>query len=299
VVEVGEAWAYRARQADPLVEVSVVRVGVQRPARVLVRFVDPSLEGREEWVPPARLKVSWSDVVAYEARESRWTAVRELSPTGDTAEECAVTVVFEQVIPAELATLGYGRDAGVTHIHDPAGLAVLLGLPDESSLRSDRLSFVEDWSLIVPWPVSLLIALTAAARYPEPVLRYVDADEAEFQRYSIHGKTYPADRHGREFHIEAEHYVEQDCGPYGRPHRELLRAWCGAPAVKRRDELVALRAEVRRLGLLVGSAATALRRAGESRAAARIEHELGVLVVDATGSRTVGRSQSESGSGGG
>jgi hypothetical protein len=298
-VEVGEAWAYRARGSDPLVQVTVVRVGVQRPARVLVRFVDASFEGREEWVPPSRLKVSWSDVAAYEAREARWTAVREPTPAGETAEECAATVVFEQAIPAELATLGYGRDAGVTRIHDLTGLAKFLDLPDESALRADRVSFVEDGSLIVPWPVTLLIVTKTAAQNPEPILRHVDADEAEFRHHSIHGKTYPADRHGREMHIEAEHYVEQDSAPYGRPHREMLREWCGAPAVQRRDELVALRTEVRRLGLLIERAATALRRAGDARAAARIEHELGVLVADAPASGTAVPSQSESGSGGG
>jgi len=91
-VEVGEAWAYRARGSDPLVKVSVVRVGVQRPARVLVRFVDAAVEGREEWGPRARVKVIWSDVAAYEAREARWTAVREPTPAGETTEECTATV---------------------------------------------------------------------------------------------------------------------------------------------------------------------------------------------------------------
>jgi hypothetical protein len=62
----GEAWAYRARQADPLGEVVVMKIGSRRPIRVLVRFVDPSFEGLEDWVPPARLKVLWTDVEAFE-----------------------------------------------------------------------------------------------------------------------------------------------------------------------------------------------------------------------------------------
>jgi len=55
----GESWAYRARSVDELVEVVVVRRGTQRPARVFVRFVDDRFEGRQEWVPPSRLKVRW------------------------------------------------------------------------------------------------------------------------------------------------------------------------------------------------------------------------------------------------
>lgn len=61
-VEPGESWAYRARGVDLLVEVVVVCVGTRKPARVLVRFVDDEFEGREQWVPPVRLKVPWSEV---------------------------------------------------------------------------------------------------------------------------------------------------------------------------------------------------------------------------------------------
>ena len=68
-MEPGKSRAYRARQVDP-------RVGAQKPARVLVRFVDDEFEGREDWVPPARLKVPWSEVEEYRAREERWNRLR-------------------------------------------------------------------------------------------------------------------------------------------------------------------------------------------------------------------------------
>src|ERR1700693_5910439 len=76
-VEPGELWACRARQVDELVEVKVLRLGTQRPARVLVRFVDECFEGREEWVPPARLKVPWLGVAPFREREQAWDRVRE------------------------------------------------------------------------------------------------------------------------------------------------------------------------------------------------------------------------------
>ena len=34
-----------------------MRLRAQRPARLLLRFVDDRFEGRQEWVPPSRLKV--------------------------------------------------------------------------------------------------------------------------------------------------------------------------------------------------------------------------------------------------
>jgi len=77
---VGEAWAYRARRGDPLVEVMVVRIGVRTPRRLLVRFVADEFEGRQDWVPPSRLKVPWRDLDAFIARELRWEGVAGESP---------------------------------------------------------------------------------------------------------------------------------------------------------------------------------------------------------------------------
>lgn len=59
-LEVGERWAYRARGVDPLVEVEVLKLGTNRPARVRVRFVDETFEGREDWVTgSAQSAVGW------------------------------------------------------------------------------------------------------------------------------------------------------------------------------------------------------------------------------------------------
>jgi len=60
--------------------------------------------------------------------------------------------------------------------------------------------------------------------------------------------------------------------------RDLVRDWCGQPARERYDELLALREEVVRLGLLVESAVTALRDVGADDPADRIEKELGIPV---------------------
>jgi hypothetical protein len=76
--EVGESWAYRARAADPLVEVVVLRHGTQRPPRTLVRFGDDEFEGRQEWVSPAKLKGLWSQVDELREREARWDRILAL-----------------------------------------------------------------------------------------------------------------------------------------------------------------------------------------------------------------------------
>jgi hypothetical protein len=49
VPEIGETYGCRARAVDDLVPVRVLKQGNKKPARVLIRFEDPAMEGREEW----------------------------------------------------------------------------------------------------------------------------------------------------------------------------------------------------------------------------------------------------------
>jgi hypothetical protein len=279
VVEIRESWAYRTRSIDPLVEVQVLRIGTGKPARVLIRFVADDFEGREDWVPPARLKVPWSAVDEFITREQRWNAVIEASWIRDTVEHFAATAVFHALIDESLATIGYNDRAGVATIRDVDGLARFLEF-DSGQLRSDPLSFIEDDVLVVPWSITQLVAQQAAQRNPEPILREVEKDEAEHEHHKMYGKTYPASRKNPAWHVDAEHYVESEHEPYNRPCWELLRRWCGVEAVTRRDELLELRKEVVRLGDLMQQAIASLRTAGQIRDADRLERELGVPVED-------------------
>ncbi len=269
----GEAWAYRARRADPLVEVVAMKIGSRRPIRVLVRFVDPSFEGLEEWVPPARLKVLWAEVEAFEAKERRWAAV--LAPFGedDEREADAAGIVFERLIPEAVARVWDYRADGVVTIDDVAGFAQLLGL-DAVELH-DPVSFVEDGHLIVPWPVTRRLAMRAAQRNPDPIMQYVEHEEADARREATYGKVYR--QRGGLTQIEPEICISID-EEHGAPVRGILRSWCGAEAVDRWEELRELRLEVLRLGELVQAAADELRRRGASRYADEIVQRLGIPV---------------------
>jgi hypothetical protein len=85
--EIGEPWAYRARAVDRLDEVEVVRFGAKAPPRVLVRFVAPEHEGREDWVPPGRLKVPWELQAAFLTHERQWAEVRAVAYLRETRRE--------------------------------------------------------------------------------------------------------------------------------------------------------------------------------------------------------------------
>lgn len=267
-----EAWAYRARHVDPLVQVLVRRIGSRRPIRALVRFVDPSFEGLEEWVPPARLKAPWAEAEAYEARERRWDAADAACGEDDDPETSAAGIVFDQLIPNDIAELCYHAD-GALSVRDVPALTALVGL--DAADFDHPLSFVDDGMLIVPWPITRAVAKRAAERDATPILRYVQREEADARREAAYGEVHR--RRGGPWHISPEICAEVD-EEHGRPVRDILRAWCGAEAVDRWDELRELRREVLRLGELVQSAVDGLRRQGARRQADEIERQLGIPV---------------------
>lgn len=272
LVEAGQDWAYRARQTDTLVQVKVVRLGTQRPARALIKFADETFEGRQEWVPPTRLKARWQDVGQYRAREERWNQIDAAGlPLDDPREDAAQTII-DLLLADDGAEIGY-RESGAIRLRDPAALAAKLGL-DPGELTGHPLAFTENDVLIAPWEVTELIVTTAARHNPQPVLDHVAQEERKARREAIHGRWYPGRRGHEDFRIEPESCVESD-NEYHRPRRELLRTWCGTDATDRFDELAELRKEIHRVGEIAQSAINALRGAGRQAEAARLQRDLG------------------------
>lgn len=171
LVEAGQEWAYRARQADDLVQVRVLRLGTQRPARVLVQFADEVFEGRQEWVSPARLKAHWQDVGQYRAREALWNRIHAAGLPPDDPREDAAQTLIELLLADDGAEIGYRR-SGAICLRDPAALAAKLGL-DRAQLTGHPLAFTENDVLIAPWEVTELIVTTMARHNPGPILELV------------------------------------------------------------------------------------------------------------------------------
>lgn len=110
---VGERWAYRQKRTEPVTCVEVVRLGTGRPPRVQVRFVDDEFEGREEWVPPGRLKVLWTGVDAWREGERRWTDLLDASDCPrDSVEANALMMVTDYLPDWDLARAHY-NDSGI------------------------------------------------------------------------------------------------------------------------------------------------------------------------------------------
>lgn len=273
-MEPGESWAYRARQVDPLVEVCVVRLGTQKPARVLVRFVDDEFEGREEWVPPARLKVRWSGVGEYRAREERWDRIHATGlGLGDPREDAA-NEVLEFLVDDEVARVGY-RNGGAISICQPELLASQLGLQVEQ-LSGHPDAFVEDGVVIAPWEVTELVVRAAAQQNPERIMQQVWEGQQKARYEAIHGD-YVSTTRGESHYVSPERCIEFD-NKYDKPRREALRSWCGVETAERFDELVELRKEIKRVGDVAQNAIAALRAAGHASRASQLERELGTPV---------------------
>jgi len=272
-MEPGEVWGYRARRVDRLVPVRVVRRGANRSARVLVRFEDPVMEGKEDWVPPARLKVLWDAVEAFEAREATWGALYALSPDDDVAETWAANDVFDTALSGE-ETASLHWKYFYLEISDLPALAAKSGLPAED-FTGDPVGFEDDGKLVVSWPVALRAAQALARRDPRSILTLVDKEEREYQHRAIHGYCSSG---SRPVWFEPEWVRECDSESYHRPKRELLRARCGATASARWDELEELRKEIKRVGDVAERAIGTLRAAGQKSVADRLARELGQTV---------------------
>lgn len=273
-MEPGETWAYRARGIDPLVEVRVVRTGTQKPPRVLVHFVDDKFEGREEWVPPIRLKVPWNEVDDLRASEQRWNRIHASGLDRDDPREDAASEAFELLIDEEVAAIEY-RSGGAIRIAQPETLANRLKLTIEQ-LTGHPDAFVEDDVVIAPWEVTELVVRTAARQTPEPILERVRADEQKAHYEAIHGR-YLSRTRGKEIYSPPEHCIEFD-NDYLKPRRDILRSWCAVEAVERFDELQELRKEIKRVGDIAQQAITALQHAGHTSIASGLQRQLGTPV---------------------
>ncbi|GIT80150.1 hypothetical protein LLS1_18190 [Leifsonia sp. LS1] len=271
----GEFWGYRVRQADPLLAVEVLRIGDKRPARVLVRFVDESMEGRREWVPPVRLKVLWADRGPFIEKEERWAAIRELGVKNDSATDFAADVVFRLTVPrrvAEYEMSGYARVYDIERLAQAAEIEI-------EAVNSHPASFAIDestWAL--PWPTVEQIVKLIALKHANRILQYVEAEERDFETKATHGYDYRSVVTGEIAFMDPEDVASSEMEEYQRPMWNLLRQWCGAETVDIRDELNALRVEVRRIGEVAERAIGVLRIHGFIREAERLRHDLGVRV---------------------
>lgn len=269
-VDVDEVWAYRARRVDDLTPVRVLRRGIRKPPRVLVRFEDPSLEGLEQWVPPTRLKIRWDQADVFQAEQAQWSALEVLAPHRDSVEVRAASQVVELVVKKDVAELA--PDGSHLTIHDLEALSDVSGMPVAALIgHPDTLCRASD--TIVPWPTALTLARALAQRHPAPILTSIDSEEARHRYEAVHGRHYPSRGAGNDWHISPETVRAIDTTAE-QPRRALLKQWCGNIAVTQWGEVQGLRHTIRQISGVAEKAIQALHTAGATRTANQLTREL-------------------------
>ena len=267
---VGSRWAYRAQAGEDLVEVEVIRLGVKKPARLLVRWIADEFEGHQDWVPPTRLKVPWGQVEYLREWEQRWASVQ--APAWETPQVVreAIDYVVETLIDEDIADMGYNAQGGVIKIHKIEHLSDLLGL-DLENLRGDPLSFEENGALIAPIAIALEVAKRAAALRPEKLLAEIEEEEFRARHEAVHGGAFRL-RGMPDDWIPGE--VCERIDKERAPLRLLIREWCGAEIVTIRTEIHELREEALRMRAIATKAIAELRSLGIRKRAADLEKEM-------------------------
>jgi hypothetical protein len=271
-MKMGEHWAYRARPKElggAVRRVEIVRVGGSgRSGWLHVQFLDGDDAGLQEWVNPNSLVTLWADIDVFRADDAGELALAEASRQvrGSTEFEAA-RMILRFVRPKNRLRLRRGvADAGVLELGRLDDAAPVIGM-DTAELRADSMVYEKsDGSCLAGWPVTERVARQVASRTAEEILPEVDRKQQDIEQERTQSSWYSYSRRD-DRKLDAEAAVLR-----------TVRAWCGEDKADRYDELVALRAEVIRLGELVEKAVKALRDRGHGVIASTIERDLGVHI---------------------
>ncbi|MFF1918834.1 PE-PGRS family protein [Streptomyces sp. NPDC058239] len=271
-MEMGEHWAYRARPKElgsAVRQVEIVRVGGPgRTGWVHVRFLEGDAAGLQEWVNPTSLVAPWAKVETFRADDKAELALAEASRhvRGSTDFEAA-RLILGFVRPKSKLRLRRGvPDAGILDMGRLDETAPLVGR-DAAELRDDPMVYENrDGLCLAGWPVTERLARHVADRLADTILPEVDRKQQSLEQERAQSSWYSYSRRD-DRKLDAEAAILR-----------AVRAWCGEDKSERYDELVALRAEVIRLGQLVERAVTALRDRGHGVIASTIERDLGVHI---------------------
>ncbi|WP_084960318.1 hypothetical protein [Thermoactinospora rubra] len=244
--------------------------------KYVVRFLDDG--DRQETVPGGRLIVPWADREPWLADERKMAAVVEVSYHAEDTPQ--YEAVYRLLVEWELIDgieLGYNwRECCSVQIENPTVVCQALGW-DRDTLLAEPLTYVDRHGVVVaPWSLAVKIARQVAELNGDAIMEKVVDEEYALKLEAVHGRTIRDHRTGELTTLPPEYTKER------RARSELamvqIRKWCGVKAIRRHDELEALRKEVFRLGNLVERAIRELRRCGQDAIAATMEKDLGVPI---------------------
>src|SRR5665647_3638236 len=198
-MEVGEEWAYRLRSDAPSERVRVFEIERRKQStRAVVEFLDNARSGHVENVPAGRLRVPWPEVTAFDVLMANWQRIDGYKLSA--AEERAVLIVFEQLIPDNVVGCDAGAARNGAEIKDDCVLEALVNRP-VSELVEAVPSFQHDGSWWLSAEGTLLIAEAACRANPMPILVWVteqakkcrEAVKRGAERVNVDGERYTSE----------------------------------------------------------------------------------------------------------
>lgn len=267
----GEFWAYRKHDDAASEQVHILNVLRDKyKVRVEIEFVDGANAGKAQTVSGSRLPVPWRDVDAYDRLMANWQRLE--TETVDEVEEFACDVVYERLIPEDIAEVFTGgRAKNGLEVKDIPALEVLMGRPISDVQERNAWFNLNDILILSPTG-GLDVAAAVCQESPDPILDYLMAEETKIRHYCKHGRESEG-RRGQEDRSTSPEWEYHYYLKYTKPVHELLRQLCGYRAVTAHERLVAAEAETRRLDLLLTHAIDVLRGSDKRMFAAHLEEE--------------------------
>lgn len=269
-MQIGERWAYREpphTPGKPAIPVEVLKFGPKWSRKAHVRWLAGEFPGLDQWVTRDRLIAPWDEIDAVLADEVRYAAVCAASRDAfDIIDLRAAWLTFHAYPRDDAIDLGFfdPRDSGVIVLDDLETICQEFGL-DQAFFFANPVAYLDRAGAYVgPWAVALPLAQRVAAVYPDLVLANIGEQEQRLEEDATQSTELPGSS-AWAAHLHREQQVFA-----------LARAWCGADAGARFDEIEALRAEVARLRRLIDEAARRLVDGGHPRVADRLRNEAGI-----------------------
>lgn len=275
VMEAGEIWAFRENPralGEPVHRVEIMK-SRHNNGMIRVRRLDGEDAGLQEWAYPSSLLCTWDKADLRTGDEQRVLAVREASADaqGSVDHEAALFVIGHCGLGRRVILGRSKAELGVMRIDKATKVGGELGLDLSELAREHPAAFTDKYgTLVAPWPMALAVAKKVASACAEAILPELEREEAESRSQALYGYS--------SGYLRARGIGKEQPPPDRTKAHELVRDWCGEEPVERFDELLALRAEVVRLGGLIERAVAALRQRGASATAATIERDLGVPI---------------------
>lgn len=262
----GERWAYRKGQL-PFEEATILKVVSQSGHRkVRVQFEDGPNAGETQWVGRQYLKAPWLDRQAFVEREQCWARAKSQAWNEPASVREAAALVITETMDDALAI---DRSHGILQTSNVYTLAEFAQVTPRELLSSG--GFAEEGYTYLPWPIMKSVAIAKCKTAPAAVLDMIERETDSWGQSAVETGYYKPLSKGTVLDLD-QPFPEYETQKLAW---DVIRRWCGEPALEQWSELALLRAEHARLLNILENALVHLDKSGESYHAARLRGEAG------------------------